>query len=107
MAHRGRPTCERMDRIRSNRVLQPRMDAVFIPLRSKRTAIQPQPIIIIVTIREARYRTIPRQHVESLRLKWPDSPVCGYRLKLQCIFQAVPHEFSERVRNAAGGRTEK
>jgi hypothetical protein len=43
-----------MGRIRNNRVVQPTVDAVFIPLRGKRTAIQPQPIIIIVTIREDR-----------------------------------------------------
>jgi hypothetical protein len=36
------------------------MDAVFIPLQSRRMAIQPEPIIAIVTIRDARFHTIPK-----------------------------------------------
>src|ERR1022692_4422676 len=50
VAHRGRSTCKRMGRIRSNRVCHPRGVAVFIPLRNQRTAIQPFFFFFIVSI---------------------------------------------------------
>ena len=36
----------------SNRVVQPSVDAVFIPSRSQHTETHPQPILSIVAIRE-------------------------------------------------------
>ncbi len=48
----GGPACERMAQVRSNGVVQPSVDAVFIPSRSERTETHPQPILSIVAIRE-------------------------------------------------------